>query len=133
MKLTKEDARAIADALRKAAEAVDKYLDDNYKKISREEYESLYESFHTIQRISSFATTVAVGLALDALTKPAAELKKVIKQAKEKIETLKTIGHVIRVVAGVVDLAASVMARDPNAIVTSVTNLGNLMKETEDV
>jgi hypothetical protein len=129
MALSKEEARAIANALLEAAEAVDAYLDANFQQIGRAEYEFLNESFKTLLRVSTFATTTAVGLAIDALAEPATEMKNVIDQVKEKIKALQTIGRVIRLVAALADFAAGIMGRDPNAIVASVTNLRNLINE----
>lgn len=128
MALTPAEARTIADAFLEAAKVVDKYLDDNFRKIRRAEYEFLNESCQTLWRVSTFATTVAVGLAIDALKNPATELKNVIEQTNKKIKAQQTVGRVIRFVAGLADLAAGIMAKDPNAIVASVTNLGNLIK-----
>lgn len=131
MSLTKSDARKIAKALGDAAQAIDDYLDNNFRKLSREEYEFLNESFKTIQRTSSFITTVAVGLAIKDLQDPVAEMQGVINQAKEKIENLKNVGRVIRFVASLADLAAGIMAKDPNAIVGSVINIGKLIDESD--
>jgi hypothetical protein len=124
MALTAEEARTIADALLDASQVLDKYLDDNFKQISRAEYEFLNESFKTLLRVSTFATTTAVGLTIDAIKEPAAELKNVIEQTKDKIRELQTVGGVIRLAAGLADLAAGIMAKDPKAIGASVGNLG---------
>ena len=126
MALTVDQARAIADAFLDAANGVDEYLKANYQKISRGEYEFLYESAMTLLRVSTWATTAAVGLAIDAMTDPATKLKNVIDEAKEKIKELQDVDRVIRFVAGLADLGAAIMAKDPNAIVTAVTNLDKL-------
>jgi hypothetical protein len=131
MALTTEEARTIADAFLEAAKGVDEYLDANFQQISRAEYEFLNESFKTLLRVAAFATTVAVGLAIDALEEPATKLTNVIEQTKEKIKELQAVGRVIRFVAGLADLAAGIMAKNPNAIVASVTNLGNLIEDSE--
>jgi hypothetical protein len=123
MTVSKEDARLIADALLEGAEALDAYLDANYQIISRSEYEFLNESFKTLLRVSGFATTVAVGLAIDAMENPVTELKGVIDQVKETLIKLESVGRIIRFVAGLADLAAGIMAKDPKAIVASVANL----------
>jgi hypothetical protein len=125
MALTKEEVRAIADALLEAAEKVDAYLDANFQKISREEYDSVNESFKTLVRKSVLVTTEAVGLAIDDLANPANELKVVIDEVKKEITKLQTIGLIISLVAGLADLAASIVARNPDAIIASVINLKN--------
>jgi hypothetical protein len=51
----------------------------------------------------------------------------VIDNAKDQIKKAETIGMVIRFVAGLADLGAGIMAKDPNAIVTSITNLNALI------
>ena len=130
MSITKSDARKIAKALGNAAQAIDDYLDENFRTLAREEYEFLNESFKTIQRTSSFVTTVAVGLAIKDLQDPVTEMQGVIDQAKEKIQNLKNVGRVIRFVASLVDLAAGIMAKDPNAIAGSVNNIVKLINES---
>jgi flagellum-specific peptidoglycan hydrolase FlgJ len=127
MALTEEEAYAIAKAFGEAAEAVIAYLHANYDKISSNERESLNESFKTLNYVSVAATTVAVGLAIDALANPAAALTNVINEAKEKIKQLQAIGRAIRLAAGLADLAFGIMARDPNAIVAAIMNLRNLI------
>ncbi len=123
MSITAEQARTIADVFLEASKSVDEYLDENFNKIDRPEYEFLNESFKTLMRVATFATTVAVDLSIDALEDPVTELKTVIERTKEKIRVLQNIGRVIRLVAGLTDLAGGIMARDPRAIVTSLTNL----------
>ncbi len=129
MALTKKEARIIADALVDAAEGIDRYLDDHFQEIDRPEYEFLNESFKTILRVAGFCTTAAVGLAIDALDNPAAELQGVIDRAKKKIKDLKEVDLVIRLVAGLADLAAGIMAKDPDHIVAAVTALGKRLEE----
>ena len=128
MRLTPEQARAIADAFLEASTVVDTYLDANFNKISRPQYEFLNESFKTLLRVATFATTEAVGLSIEDMKDPANELKTIIEQTKEKIKKLRNVGRVIRFVAGLADLAAGIIARDPKAIVASVTNLGSQIK-----
>lgn len=53
MALTTDQARTIADAFLEAANVIDKYLDNNFKQISRAEYEFLNESFTAIPALSS--------------------------------------------------------------------------------
>lgn len=129
MILTTDDARKIADSFLDAANGVDAYLDANFNNISRGEYEFLYESFKTLIRVSSFATTAAVGLAIDDLQNPASELTSVIAQAKEKIINLQLVGTVIRLVAALTDLAAGIMSKDPKAIANSVMNMAKIIGE----
>jgi hypothetical protein len=127
--LTADEARAIADAFLKAAKAVDEYLDRSSRKISREKYDFLYETFNTLQRVSTFATTAAVGLAIDGLTDPVTVLKNVTEQAKEKIKVLEAVDTVISLATGLADLGASIIAKDPNAIVASVINLQKIITQ----
>jgi len=129
MDLTIKDAREIAEAFRAVAEEVDAYLDANFKQISSAEYESLNESFKTLLRASSFATTVAVGLAINSLEDPGTALNNVIQKAKEKINALQSVGSIIRLVANLTDLAAGIMARDPGAVITAFINLSNQVNQ----
>jgi len=121
-------AGEIADAFLAAGQRVYKYLHDNYGKITHGKYESLDDSFKTIMRASTFATTEAVGLAIDAMADPVIEIKNVIDTAKEKIEELKTIDNVIKLAADLADLASGIIAKDPNAIGNAVKNLIDQIK-----
>ena len=129
MKITPDQARMIADEFMDAASVIDDYLDANYKNIAREEYEYLNESFKTLMRMSSFATTMAVDLSIEEMEEPGKELLGVIKTTKEKIKTLKKIGHMIRVTSGLVDMAGAIAAKDPGAIFKSAKNLRKTLKE----
>ncbi len=128
MALKADEARAIANKFEEAATAVDAYLDDQYRKIDRSEYEFLNESFKTLQRAATFLTGVAVDLTIAGLTDPVSDLTSIIERAKDKIKTLETVGRVISFVAGLTDLAASIMAKNPSAVVNSVTNLNKLLR-----
>tara|TARA_B100000614_G_scaffold253315_1_gene267091 strand:- start:585 stop:983 length:399 start_codon:yes stop_codon:yes gene_type:complete len=128
MPLSADDARAIADDLLAAAKSIDAYLDANWGSMTRAEYEALNESQKTLLRLAFFATTEAVGLALDELQNPTAALRSVINAGREKIETLQTIGQVIQVAAGLADLAAGIMARNPGAVFKSARNLADTVE-----
>ncbi len=123
MPLNNVQAREIADALLEAAQTIDTYLDNNFNKITRAEYEYLYESFKTLLRTSSFATSLAVDLAIEESADPAKQLKFVIAQARQKIEVLHKVGQVIRLTAALADLAAGIMAKDPKAVISSTKNI----------
>lgn len=123
MRLTTEEARILANTFLSSAKVVNDYLDANHQKISRAEYESLYESFKTLLRASTSATTTAVGLVIDALKEPATELKNVIDQATENIHRFRDIGQVLGLAAGLAGLAAGIMAKDPEAIMDAITKL----------
>jgi hypothetical protein len=60
--------------------------------------------------------TEAVGLSIDQMADASAELKQVIGDAKESLARLETIGTVIRVAAGLVDLAKGILDRNPGGI-----------------
>ncbi len=130
--LTPVEARSIAEAFRAVEHSVKRYMDDHYnqeeQKISRTEYDSLYEFCQTLLCLSSDATTAAVGLSIEALAAPADELRGVIEEANEKIKTLQKISSVINSVSALVHLASSIIAKNPGAVVTSITTLRNQLK-----
>ncbi len=129
MALTADNAREIADGFLDAHRAIDKYLDDHWETISRPDYETLSESGRTLLRISGFMTTVAVDLSIEQMEDDAAELKKVIADAKESLAHLQDIGKAIRVTAGMVDLATGIMARNPSAVFKAAKGLSEVIKE----
>jgi hypothetical protein len=116
MPLTADDARDIADAFHSAYEAIDRYLDDHWQTISRSDYDTLYEAKRTLLRGSASMRTEAVGLSIDQMADASAELKQVIGDAKESLARLETIGTVIRVAAGLADLAKGILDRNPGKI-----------------
>lgn len=127
MPFSADDARAVADDLFEAAKSIDAYLDANWGTMSRAEYEALNESQKTLLRLASFTTTAAVGLALDELQDPVRSLRSVITTGKDRIGTLQTVGQIIQVAAGLADLAAGIMGRNPGAIVKSARNLADTL------
>lgn len=131
MALAADDARAVADQFLEAAEAIDSYLDANWGSIARPDYEILSESAKTLLRVSSFMTTVAVGLSIEQMEDDAAELKQVIADAKESLGRLQAVRTVIRVAAGLVDLATAIMARDPGDIFKAAKGLHKLTKDSQ--
>jgi hypothetical protein len=128
MSLTVEQAREIADAFMEAGEAIDEYLNANFNNISRPEYEFLNESVKTLLRVATFATTEAVGLAIDEINDSATDLKTIIGETKEKIENIQKVGLTIRLVAGLADIAAGIIAKDAGAVASSAKNLHQLIK-----
>jgi hypothetical protein len=116
MPLTADDARDIADAFQSAYEAIDRYLDDNWQSISRSDYDTVNEAGKTLLRNSASMRTEAVGLSIDQMADASAELKQVIGDAKESLTRLETIGAVIRVTAGLADLAKGILERNPGKI-----------------
>lgn len=123
MALSDDDARRIADQFLDAAKAIDQYLDDNWETISRADYDSMSEAQKTLLRNSAVMTTAAVGLSIDQMQNPAAELGQVIEEAKKSLKKLEAVGKAIRVAAGLVDLATAILAKDPGAAFKAANNL----------
>ena len=107
--------------------AIDQYLDDNFRGMTRPEYETLSESQKTLLRVSAFMTAVAVGLSIEQMADDAAELVQVIAEAKESLAQLEAVGRGIRIAARLVDLATAIMAKDPGAIFKAANNLRELL------
>lgn len=116
MPLTADDARAIAEAFQSAYEAIDRYLDDNWQTISRSDYDTLNEAGKTLLRSSASMRTEAVGLSIDQMADASAELQQVVGDARESLARLEMIGTVIRLAAGLVDLAKGILERNPGRI-----------------
>ncbi len=130
MTLTADDARKLADLFLDTAKKVDDYLDAQWetKSIGRAEYETLSESAKTLLRLSSFMTTNAVGLSIVQMQDDSAELKDVVKKANRSLGKLKKVKAVIRLVAGVADLAVAITAKDAKATWKAVKGLADELK-----
>lgn len=76
--------------------------------------------------------TVAVGLAINELQNPAQELKAVIKAAKNKIVTLNTVGKIINVAAGILDVVFGIVSKDPGMVAKAVKSLGKTIGLLDD-
>ena len=129
MALNADGARAVADALLDAATRIDRYLDNNFQTMSRGEYEAISESAKTLLRVATFMTTTAVGLSIEQMQDEATELKAVIEEARDALESLQGIGKAIRVVAGLADLATAIMARDPRGVFRAVDGLHDTLSD----
>lgn len=129
MSITNEEARKIADEFLGSAEAIDKFLDDNFQTIDRAYYETLSEEAKTLLRVSSFLTTKIVGMAIKDMKQPGETLENVVVKAKDKLKTLKNVGVVIRVVAAIVNLGTSLLLKEPGAIIKSVNDLVTVVEK----
>lgn len=129
MPLTADDARDIADAFHSAYEAIGRYLDDNAQTISRSDYNTLNEAGKTLLRSSASMKTEAVGLSIDQMADASAELKQVIGDAKENLPRLETIGTVIRVAAGLADLATGILGRNPGKIFNASQGIQGIISD----
>lgn len=63
---------------------------------------------------------------------PQAELDKAIAEARARIATIKQVRKAIEIFAGVVVLAAAIVARDANGTVKATKALAKLAKSDED-
>lgn len=129
MTLSTDHARDIADRLLAAATAIDGYLDDEWESISRAQYEAMNESGRTLLRVSSFCTTEAVGLSLAEMEESATALTAVVADAKDTIESLTDVRRGIQIAAGLADLAAGIIARDPKSVGKSAKTLRKLLDD----
>jgi len=127
MGLTTDEVREIADAFLEAANKLDQYLKDNDAKLSHGQYQLIYEHARTLLRVATVATTEAVGLVIEGLKDPGTKLKDVIAQANEKIKTAATVGLVINLAGAIASLGGGIIAKDPNSIVTALTNIANII------
>ena len=123
MTITADDARKISDNLLAAVKLIDDYLDANWEKLSRAEYEAIAESQRTILRMSSFIITETVDLSIKQMQDDAGTLKQVTADAQGDLATLNRIGTAIRLVAGLADLATAIVAKDLDAIFKTVKSI----------
>ncbi len=129
MMLTRDEARALANQLLAAASAIDGYLDRVWQSISRPQYEVMNENAKTLLRVSMFCTTEAVHLSLVEMEESAASLNAVIVDSSQTIESLNEARLGIRIAAGLADLAAGIIARDPKAVGKAAKNLRELLDD----
>lgn len=129
MTLTTDHARTLADQLLNAATAIDAFLDAEWESITRPQYEAMNESGRTLLRVSSFCTTEAVGLSLTEMEETADSLTAVIVDANGSIKSLNEARLGIQISAGLADLAAGIIARNPKAVGKAAKNLRKLLDD----
>ena len=129
MTLTTAHARTLADELLHAATAIDAFLDAEWESITRPQYEAMNESGRTLLRVSSFCTTEAVGLSLTEMEETADSLTAVIVDANGTIKSLNEARLGIQISAGLADLAAGIIARNPKSVGKAAKNLRKLLKD----
>ena len=76
-------------------------------------------------RSSGSMTTTAVGLAIDEMQDDAAELRGVIEDAKDKLETLESVGTAIAIATGLVNLASALLERDAGGVAKAARELAD--------
>ena len=129
MTLTTDHARNLADQLLQSAMAIDAFLDSEWETISRPQYEAMNESGKTLLRVSSFCTTEAVGLSLTDMEESADSLTGVIVDARGSIQALDEARYGIQIAAGLADLAAGIIARNPKSVGKAAKNLRKLLDD----
>jgi hypothetical protein len=130
MPLTAHDARILGERFRHAGNTIDSYLDENWRYISRPEYETLSECQRTVLRVASFMTTVAVGLSIDQMANPALELEAVVNDARGKLRSLNNARDAILVAARLADLATGIMAQNAGSVFNAARDLRELLGRT---
>ena len=129
MTLTTDHARHLADQLLESATAIDAFLDAEWETISRPQYEAMNESGKTLLRVSSFCTTEAVGLSLTEMEETADTLTGVIVDARGSIQALDEARLGIQIAAGLADLAAGIIAKNPKSVGKAAKNLRKLLDD----
>ena len=129
MTLTTDHARNLADQLLQAATAIDGFLDSEWETITRPQYDAMNESGKTLLRVSSFCTTEAVGLSLVEMEETADSLTTVIVDARGSIQALNEARLGIQISAGLADLAAGIIAKNPKAVGKAAKNLRKLLDD----
>ena len=87
------------------------------------------ESGKTLLRVSAFCTTEAVGLSLAEMEETAESLTTVVVDARSSIQALDEARLGIRISAGLADLAAGIIARDPKSVGKAAKNLHKLLDD----
>jgi hypothetical protein len=128
MPLTTDQARIIADTLLASAQTIGAYLHAN-KNISQEDRDKLSSQAINLLVASNFATTAAVGLALDSMADPIAYLKSTVSEANHQIKILQNVGMVIELVANLADLGVAVMDKNPGGILSALGNISRIIAD----
>lgn len=126
MTITANDARDIADRFLAAATKINEYLKANGDRIGQDDYKRINEAGKELLRKSGELTTEAVGLSIDEMEDDARELKELIGETEKNLAKLDHVRMVIRTVAGLVDLASAIMAKDPRAVFKTAKSLAKL-------
>jgi len=123
MKLTSDDAFALARQFRAVSQAVGDYRLARWKTLTPLQRQILEDAEWSLLSNSSDIRTRAVGLVLDESVVSLAALKDSTAKARKAVEKLATARKAIKIAIAAVGLAAAVIARDPGAIASNAAAL----------
>lgn len=123
MPITQHEARAIADALEKTAEVVQKYLEDHGEGMTDEDRNRLYGLLQDLVFAGTEAVTRAVGLTIEDMEEQGTLLSNEIKHATDALKQIQAVGEVIDWVAKIADLAGAIAGKSPAGIVAAAKAL----------
>jgi hypothetical protein len=125
MKITADQAFALAQRFHDLATAVGDYRFGHWNKLSKTQRDKLTDAQFTLLNNSSHFVTESVGLTLDDVKGDLKALQKVTANAQSALGTITSIKKAINLTASLVKLGAAIASENPEAIAGAIQDTAN--------
>lgn len=132
MAITKEQARALAEAFHQASRDIGSYRFANWGSLSAAQRRTLEDAEWDLLNFSSLLVTTAVGIALTDMEADLEALNGATSKARKAIAKIQAVRDMIEVATAAVILGGAILSRDPNAILSASQDLFKVAKAAID-
>ena len=130
-KLTSSQAMDLSEQFVDAAERIRQFRRSNQETLTKRDNERLRSTTLSLTMLAQVASSQAVGLALDEATLTLQSLRNATDRAQLAIRRVNDAKKVIQVGTALVSFAASVITRDPRAVIGAIDALADVLKKLE--
>ena len=123
IKLTADQAEQLAHGLLDCADALDRRLVSDWRKLDDPTKQQLMDLAQQMRAKSALLVNTAVGMILDEAKEAFGQIISATKAGEAAIVNIQTVGQIVTIAASLVALGAAVASKDPVASVKAATDL----------
>ncbi len=127
--LTAQQAKVLADDFLSLARSIEEYGDVHYHILSSEEAEKLKELHRKALDYTNKLYTLSATLVMDEVEGTLATIGNITTKIKSDYKHVQQVQKAINIAASIINLGASIAAKDPQGIAKSVEGLIKTWKE----
>ena len=119
---------ALSDYFGQMAHTLQEYIDFNKGNLQTCDRNKLYDAQIDLIRFAGEINMIGVGLVFEDVQSSLTQLEKITEEIKKTVKKALAVQDAINIAAGLVTIATSIIAKDPEAIVKSTAQLVQSMK-----
>lgn len=121
--LTSQQANALANDFSSLAQALSDYRHQNFDNLSELQSQTIKDLHESILDHADRLLTLSATLVMEDVQTSLTSIKDITGQIKDTYQTLQNIQKAIDIATSVVNLGASIISKNPQAIAGSIDNL----------